>query len=30
LRDGRTLSDRLPKRDRRPAREPERTPVRTH
>jgi hypothetical protein len=30
LRDHRTLSDRLPKRERRPVREPERTPVRSH
>jgi hypothetical protein len=30
LRDHRTLGERLPKRERRPAREPERRPVRTH
>jgi hypothetical protein len=29
LRDHRKLTERLPKRDRRPAREPDRTPVRT-
>jgi hypothetical protein len=30
LRDHRTLSDQLPKRERRPTREPDRTPVRSH
>jgi hypothetical protein len=30
LRDHRTLTERLPKRERRPSREPDRTPVRSH
>jgi len=30
LRDHRTLQERQPRRERRPAREPDRTPVRTH
>jgi len=30
LRDHRTLTEQLPKRERRPSREPERTPVRSH
>ena len=30
LRDHRTLSEQLPKRERRPSREPDRTPVRSH
>jgi len=30
LRDHRTLSEQVPRRERRPAREPDRTPVRSH
>ena len=30
LRDHRTLTEQLPKRERRPSREPDRTPVRSH